>query len=112
MNIGRTFLQQPELDNSRHAEPYKRYAEEEVAVTKAGLIAHLKEQGEIIDQLTKSVQVLEDHLAPISVSHPMRSNKDHDMNGDSEVVNAIRIHNHLLIMLIDRIADLRSHIQI
>jgi hypothetical protein len=104
MSIGRTYIEQPE--------PYNKYAEQEVVVSKAGLITLLKEQGEIIDQLTKTVQILEDHLNPITISHPIRANRDHDMKGDSEAINALRVHNELLIMLIDRLADLRSHTQI
>jgi hypothetical protein len=103
--IGRTMLDKEEP-------VYHKYAEEAPVVSKVGLITLLKEQGEVIDQLTKSVQMLEDHLSPITVSHPIRANRDHDMNGDSEAINALRVHNELLIMLIDRIVDLRSHTQI
>jgi hypothetical protein len=104
--LGKAFnVQQPEYN--KYAE-----AEEAVPVSKAGLGVHLNEQGHIIEELTKAVQMLEDHLAPLTISHPMRPGKDHDLNGDSEFVNAVRVHNGMLIMLIERLADLRSHTQI
>ena len=91
---------------------YNKYAEEEVLVSKAGLSTYLKEQGDIIEELIMKINDLENHLGPLTISHPERNGRELDNKGDSEVVSAVRVHNHMLIMAIERLNDLRSHTQI
>lgn len=102
--IGRTL--------GREEAVYNKYAEEAVPVSKAGIVAHINEQSEIIGELIKVVNSFENHLGPIMVSYPMREDADLSNNGDSEVVNIVRINNRLLVKLIERINDIQQHTQI
>lgn len=96
-----------------YSEPkHNRYAEEPVLMSKAGVSVHLSEQSDIIGELIKVVKNLEEHLGPITVSHPMRDDAELSGNGDSEVVNLVRINNRLLVKLIERINDIQQHTQI
>lgn len=103
--IGRTMLDKEEP-------VYHKYAEQSAVVSKAGISIHINEQGEIIEELIRAVNELENHLGPLTVSHPVRNGKEVDSSGDSQLVNAVRVHNHMLSMVIDRINDLRNHSQI
>ena len=102
--IGRTL--------NREEAVYNKYAEEAVPVTRAGIVVHINEQSEIIGELIKVVSNFESYLGPILVSHPMREDADLSNNGDSEVVNSVRINNRLLVKLIERINDIQQHTQI
>jgi len=110
------YTRQEAIHNKYAEEPmYAKYAEETPQVTsKGGIKDFLNEQGIIIGELAKNVSILEEHLSPITSSHPMRSEQElsASISGDSEIVTAIRIHNNMIISILERIADIRTHTQI